>query len=103
AEPVGALSRGLRQRLAIERALLHEPRLVLLDEPFTGLDEDGRAALRRRLAALREGGAILLVATHDVAAVEGLCDRAAVLREGRLVALEPGGARLPASVRGAAS
>jgi ABC-type multidrug transport system ATPase subunit len=100
-EPVGVLSRGMRQRLALERALLHGPRLVLLDEPFTGLDEGGRAGLRRRLAALRDDGAIVIVATHDLAAVEGLCDRAAVLREGRLAAEEAGTARAPASLSGA--
>jgi ABC-type multidrug transport system ATPase subunit len=87
-EPVVAFSRGMRQRLALERALLHEPRLVLLDEPFTGLDDESSRRLVDRLSALRSGGAIIIVSTHDLEAVEGLVNRVAVLREGRLAAVE---------------
>ena len=94
AEPVAAYSRGMRQRLAIERALIHDPRLVLLDEPFTGLDEASADALKRRLRRLREGGRIVVVTTHDVEAVEGLADRALLLKGGRLAPLEPGAGTL---------
>jgi heme exporter protein A len=87
---VSSFSRGMRQRLALERALVHDPRLVLLDEPFTGLDDDASRALVARLAALRGDGAIVLVATHDLETLEPLADRVAILREGRLVALETG-------------
>jgi len=87
-DPVGGFSRGMRQRLALERALLHDPRLVLLDEPFTGLDDPSTRALRDRLAALRQEGRIVLLATHDLDAVEGLLDRAVVLRDGRLTELD---------------
>jgi heme exporter protein A len=87
-EPVLAFSRGMRQRLALERALLHEPRLVLLDEPFTGLDDESSRRLVDRLSALRSGGAIVIVSTHDLEAVEGLVNRVAVLRDGRLAAVE---------------
>ena len=62
---VAGFSRGMRQRLALERALLHDPRLVLLDEPFTGLDDAATGALRQRLAGLKDSGAIVLVTTHD--------------------------------------
>ncbi|MGH9331516.1 MAG: ABC transporter ATP-binding protein [Vicinamibacterales bacterium] len=89
-EAVSSFSRGMRQRLALERALVHDPRLVLLDEPFTGLDDDASRALVARLAALGERGAIVLVATHDLETVERLVHRIAVLREGRLVALDAG-------------
>jgi heme ABC exporter ATP-binding subunit CcmA len=89
-EMVSTFSRGQRQRLALERALVHDPRLVLLDEPFTGLDDDASRALVGRLTALREQGAIVLLATHDLETVERLVDRVAVLREGRLLALESG-------------
>lgn len=80
---VRAFSRGMRQRLALARATLHEPRLLLLDEPFTGLDAPARRALREQLAALR-GRATVLYSTHDADTVTD-ADRALVLRQGRLV------------------
>ncbi|HEX5475539.1 MAG TPA: ABC transporter ATP-binding protein [Vicinamibacterales bacterium] len=89
-EVVAAFSRGMRQRLALERALLHDPRLVLLDEPFTGLDDAATAALRRRLAALRASGCIVLLTSHDLETIDGIVDTAVMLRQGRLV--EVGGA-----------
>ena len=81
---VAGFSRGMRQRLALERALIHGPRLLLLDEPFTGLDEAAREALRTRLRAARDGGAIVLLTTHDTAAIAGLTDVAVSLVDGRL-------------------
>ena len=83
-DAIAGFSRGMRQRLALERALLHEPRLLLLDEPFTGLDDAAREALRRRLREVREAGAIVLLTTHDRAAVDGLTDSSVTLIEGRL-------------------
>jgi len=85
---VSAFSRGMRQRLALERALLHAPRLVLLDEPFTGLDDASTGALLARLGDLRTAGCITLLATHDLDVAETVLDRAAVLRDGRLVGVE---------------
>jgi len=85
---VSGFSRGMRQRLALERALLHDPRLLLLDEPFTGLDDASAGALVARLRDLRARGGIIIVATHDLDVAETLIDRAAVLRGGRLVALD---------------
>jgi heme exporter protein A len=81
-------SRGMRQRLALERALLHRPRLVLLDEPFTGLDDASTGGLLERLRALRDEGTIVLVTTHDLDVVDGLLDEAVVLRDGRLAGVE---------------
>ena len=69
----------MRQRLAIERALLHNPRLVLLDEPFTGLDDASTEALQQRLGRLRGEGAIVLLTTHDLEAIETIIDRAVML------------------------
>ena len=85
-DPIAGFSRGMRQRLALERALLHDPRLLLLDEPFTGLDDAAREALRTRLRDARSHGAIVLLTTHDKAAVEGLTDAALTLVDGRLAA-----------------
>jgi len=94
-DPVSSLSRGMRQRVALERALIHAPRLALLDEPFTGLDDASTAALVARLGSLREGGAIVVLATHDLDVAEGLLDHAIFLREGRVVEAlaRPGGLR----------
>ncbi len=83
---VAGFSRGMRQRLALERALIHEPRLVLLDEPFTGLDEAAREALRMRLRAARAAGAIVILTTHDTAAIAQLTDITVSLVDGRLAA-----------------
>ena len=89
-DPVAGFSRGMRQRLAVERALLHEPRLVLLDEPFTGLDDGATSALRSRLVALRDRGAIVLLTTHDLDTIDGIIDRAVMLRGGRLLEVDSG-------------
>ncbi len=94
-DPAGRFSRGMRQRLALERALLHEPRLVLLDEPFTGLDDGATMALRARLTDLRTAGCIVLLATHDLETIDGVADRAVLLGGGRLILLDG----LPGSLR----
>ncbi len=93
-DPVSGFSRGMRQRLALERALFHDPRLVLLDEPFTGLDDAATAALRRRLDGLKASGAIVLVTTHDLETIEAVIDRAVMLQNGRLATIEPGAGSL---------
>src|SRR5262249_7643926 len=73
------------QRLGLERALLHRPRVVLLDEPFTGLDDTSAAALVTRLRGLRAEGAIILLSTHDLDLVADLLDHVVILRAGRVV------------------
>jgi ABC-type multidrug transport system ATPase subunit len=84
-DPVSSFSRGMRQRLALERALLHDPRLVLLDEPFTGLDDRAVGTVAARLRTLAERGAIVVLATHDLDVADGLVSRVAVVRGGRLL------------------
>ena len=71
-DAVASLSRGMRQRVALERALLHEPRLLLLDEPFTGLDQTSAAALVARLRDQQRRGVVTVLATHDLDVVDGL-------------------------------
>jgi heme exporter protein A len=90
-DQVNGFSRGMRQRLALERALLHKPRLLLLDEPFTGLDQASSEALAIRLEGLRQDGCIILLATHDLEVAEHVLTRTLFLRGGRL-AEEKGGA-----------
>ena len=88
-QPVRELSRGLRQRASVARALLADPELVLLDEPFTGLDRQASGVLRRRLETLRERGRTVVLVTHDLGAGLQLADRVAILQRGRLVLDRP--------------
>jgi ABC-type multidrug transport system ATPase subunit len=82
---VSSFSRGMRQRLALERALIHRPRLVLLDEPFTGLDDRAVRVVADRLRELAAAGVIVVLATHDLDLADGLITRVAIVRNGRLL------------------
>ena len=93
-DAVAGFSRGMRQRLGLERALLHGPRLVLFDEPFTGLDDRSVTIVVDRLKRLAAAGAIVIVATHDLDLAEGLVTRVAVVRDGKLICDEPAGGGL---------
>ena len=83
--PVRALSRGLQQRVAIARSIVHQPALLLLDEPYTGLDASGAAALTDMLASLRASNAALVLVTHNVDEGLALASRAAIMLDGRFV------------------
>jgi ABC-type multidrug transport system ATPase subunit len=89
------LSRGLLQRAAIARALLHGPRVLLLDEPFTALDAASADRLRAMLEARRAEGLGLVIVTHHLAEVWDVATRVAVLVEGRWVCDEPRAGPLP--------
>ena len=82
-DQVGGFSRGMRQRVALERALLHDPKLILLDEPFTGLDQASTKALVDRLKDRQRAGCLIVLATHDLDVVDGLLTRALFLINGR--------------------
>jgi heme exporter protein A len=82
------LSRGMLQRLALARTLFHRPQLLLLDEPHTGLDQAGAALLFRLLEAERQRGALVVVVSHDLAAVAPLSDQVLVLSRGKLTATQ---------------
>ena len=82
----GELSKGMRQKILIGCALLHQPKLYLFDEPTVGLDPQAQRELTDEMRRLREEGAALLVSTHILAQIERLADRAVILNHGRIVA-----------------
>jgi ABC-2 type transport system ATP-binding protein len=79
-------SQGMRQRLAIAAALLHDPRLILLDEPTNGLDPAGQRDIRALIGRLAEAGRTIFLSGHQLHEIEQVCERVAILRQGRLVA-----------------
>jgi ABC-2 type transport system ATP-binding protein len=85
ADLVGSLSKGLKQRVALARAIVHRPPVLLLDEPSSGLDPSAAAAMESLVRDLAREGTAILLNTHRLAEAERLCDRVAILREGRLV------------------
>jgi heme exporter protein A len=89
--PVRSLSRGMQQRVSISRAMVHDPRVVLLDEPYTGLDDAGAAALSDALLSLRAAGAALVLVTHHLGEGLALASHTAIMRDGRFVKHEPRG------------
>ena len=88
---VRSLSRGMQQRVSIARAIVHAPRVVLLDEPYTGLDEAGASALSDALMALRSDGAALVLVTHHLSEGLALATHTAIMRDGQFVRYETRG------------
>ena len=88
---VRSLSRGMQQRVSVARAIVHEPRVVLLDEPYTGLDETGASALSNALESLKAGGASLVLVTHHLGEGLALATHTAIMRDGQFVKHEPRG------------
>jgi ABC-2 type transport system ATP-binding protein len=85
---VDQLSGGQRQRLSLLIAIVHNPRLVLLDEPTGGLDPQARRQLWNRIEAMRESGRSVLLTTHSMEEAQAVCDRVAIMDHGRLLALD---------------
>lgn len=86
-DPAATLSKGLRQRVALARAMLHDPRILLLDEPTSGLDPEGARGVRDLIARARDDRRSVVLSTHNLAEIERLADRVAVLRR-RLLAVD---------------
>jgi heme exporter protein A len=82
---IRTFSRGMEQRIALARALLHEPDLLLFDEPYSGLDARGIATLQTALTQTKAQGKTVIFTTHDFALGLDLCDRALIIHKGRLV------------------
>lgn len=84
-DPVRTFSRGMKQRLAIARAIIHDPPILLLDEPYTGLDHQASVNFTASLEIFRSKGKTMIIAIHDIWRGVEICDRAAIINEGRLV------------------
>lgn len=85
ASPVDALSRGMKQRLSLARVLLHDPDLLLLDEPASGLDPRARIEMRELLKALKEMGKTILISSHILEELAQLCTRIGIIEQGQMV------------------
>lgn len=88
-EAVGTFSKGMRQKLAIARALLHEPKVLYLDEPTSGLDPEASKIVREFIIDLRQEGRTIIICTHNLAEADRLCDRIAVFRSSLLALDSP--------------
>ena len=97
-DAAGTFSKGMKQKLAIARALLHEPRILFLDEPTAGLDPEGAHLVREFIADLKKAGRTIFLCTHNLDEADHLCDRVGVFKTRLLVVDTP--ARLRASVFG---
>ena len=82
---VGQYSQGMRQRLSLARAIFHEPRLLLLDEPFSNVDPDSALQIAKLLADMRSSGATILLVTHQIGLLANLADEYLMLSHGQLV------------------
>ena len=86
AQPISAYSHGMKQKLAMISAWLHEPKLILMDEPFVGLDPKASHLLKEMMRAHCDRGGAIFFSTHVLEVAEKLCDKVAIIKEGRLVA-----------------
>ncbi len=85
AQPISAYSHGMKQKLAIISALLHDPKLILMDEPFVGLDPVAAHTLKQMMREFCEAGGAIFFSTHVLEVAEKLCDRVAIIRQGKLI------------------
>ena len=82
---IKGLSRGMKQRLGIARAIIHKPRVLLLDEPASGLDPKARLDLRNLLRSLRDEGTTVLISSHILTELEGFCTSIGIMEKGRMI------------------
>src|SRR5690606_1713237 len=88
ADKVGTFSKGMKQRLALARALIHKPPLLFLDEPTSGLDPEAAQQVNDLIAGLsRASGQTVILATHNLFEAQRLCDRVAIMNQGKILAL----------------
>ncbi len=85
AQPIGSYSHGMKQKLALISALIHEPKLIILDEPFVGLDPKAAHTVKEIMRELCHNGAAIFFSTHVLEVAEKLCDKIAIIKDGKLV------------------
>jgi ABC-2 type transport system ATP-binding protein len=86
AQPISAYSHGMKQKLAVISALIHEPKLILMDEPFVGLDPKASHILKEIMREICDKGGAIFFSTHVLEVAEKMCDKVAIIKNGRLVA-----------------
>ena len=86
-KPINGLSKGMKQRLCLGRAMIHDPSVMILDEPAAGLDPRARIELRSMVRQLAEGGKAILVSSHILSELGEMCDRVAIIEQGKLLAV----------------
>ena len=85
AQPIGSYSHGMKQKLAIISALIHEPKLIIMDEPFVGLDPKASHTLKLLMRDICDRGGAIFFSTHVLEVAERLCDKVAIIKGGRLI------------------
>ena len=85
AQPIAAYSHGMKQKLAVISALIHEPKLMIMDEPFVGLDPSAAHTLKGIMRALCDRGGAIFFSTHVLEVAEKLCDKVAIIKDGKLI------------------
>lgn len=84
--PINSYSHGMRQKMAIISALIHEPKLILMDEPFVGLDPKASHTLKKQMREICDNGGAIFFSTHVLEVAEKLCDKVAIIKGGKLIA-----------------
>ena len=85
AQPISALSHGMKQKVAIISAWLHDPKLIIMDEPFVGLDPKASFLLKEMMHEAVKSGAAIFFSTHVLEVAEKLCDKIAIIKNGKLI------------------
>jgi ABC-2 type transport system ATP-binding protein len=86
-KPIDALSKGMKQRLCLGRTMIHDPAVMVLDEPAAGLDPRARIELREMISRLADAGKAVLISSHILTELAEICDRVAIIEQGRLLAV----------------
>jgi len=84
--PIGTYSKGMRQKVALARALYHDPDVILLDEPTSAMDPASAKSVRDYISGLKQAGKTILICTHNLAEAETLADSIAIIKQGRIIA-----------------